>query len=680
AFTLLMDRMANLQIPGPRRPPLGVVVPLLLLVAACAAPRPAADPGRNVVQAFAREWERQDSAAYARMYGMLTAGTRKDVTAQAFTDRYAAVSDRMALERVRVAVGSTPQGAVGGSESVPVTVTYTTTYAGEFRRSFTITATLESGSWRLRWAPEQILPELAHGGHLREEHQLLHRGSILARDGSPLALTRDDALQVGVVTGKIKDEAALLKALAPPLGLTADEIKRRYGGGQPEWFMPVRLLPPGTPEQLHSELAAIPGVDARLVTARFYPQGSTAAHLLGYVGPDGRGRSGLEKSLDAILAGTPGGRLYVVDDQERETATVASRLPVAGSDVTLTIDLKVQQAAETAMKLDARVAVVAEDPRSGQLLAIASRPTFDPNAFVYGRDAEVAGYQSDPTSPLLFRATSGQYPAGSIFKPITAAAALGPGLITPQEKIGCPHHWEGYGPPGQDNHESGDLGAIDLSTAIARSCNTYFYEVGKRLNDRDPRLLGAVARSFGLGSPTGLRYVPEESGKVPSPRVPGDATNLAIGQGGLLVTPLQMANYMAALSAGGRLPVPTVVRVGAAVVGASPAPVTPVPSARAARVRQGDLTVILDAMRRVVADPVGTLHLAFSPGSPLFYGKSGTAETSPGAPDIWFVGGAELGNPSVVVAVVVEEKPNGVHSLDAATIGRRVLEAALKAA
>src|SRR5256886_5097377 len=193
--------------------------------------------------------------------------------------------------------------------------------------------------------------------------------------------------------------------------------------------------------------------------------------------------------------------------------------------------------------------------------SLASRPSYDLNLFVSGESAAIAALNADPKKPLLARATNGQYPTGSSFKPVTAAAALRKGLYRAGERIDCPAAWSGYGVV-QLNHETGNLGPIDMRTALARSCNTFFYELGKRLNDTKTDLLPNEALSFGLGKATDIDFVLEQAGIVPSPAWkqttfanpqdkvwnPGDATNLAIGQGYLLATPLQMANYSAALA------------------------------------------------------------------------------------------------------------------------------------
>jgi penicillin-binding protein 2 len=653
---------------------LGATVIASTLLGACGFGQAAQPPGPDAAVArFVAAWNRLDTGGYGAMYDLLDTGSRAKISQADFTARYRGVADRMFLLRVSARVGAVSRP--GGGATVSTTIAYRTRYVGDFTKRVTFPLTRVQGAWRVTWDAGLILPELAGDRHLRESHVLSRRASIVTSDGVPLAVTSDEGLQVGVVPGKVKDEPALLASLSKLLGMTSDQVKQAYAGGQPDWFMPVRTLPPGTSLDLHNQLSAIPGVDVRPVTVRYYPKHTAAAQLIGYVGPDGTAQAGLEKSLDAALAGTPGGRLWVVDGNETDVGTVAGRDPVPGRDVVLSLRWPVQRAAETALAVDPKDAVVAEDPRSGEILAIASHPAFDPNDFAFGNAAAVAGYAADAASPLLFRATSGQYPSGSTFKPITAAAALKAGVITPAQKLPCPATWLGLGPPGQVNHESDDLGDIDLATAIARSCNTYFYEVGKRLYGKDPTLLPAMARSFGLGRATGLRFVPQEAGAVPVLHGPGDATNLAIGQGGLLVTPLQMAGCTAALAEGGARVVPRVV-VGLRGAGGTDRQGFDRASAGTADVRPGDLPVLLAAMHRVVQDPSGTLYLGFRGVPVSLFGKSGTAETNAGPPDIWFVGGGPSDSPSVVVADVVEEKPGGVHSLDAAAIARQVILAA----
>src|SRR5262249_27323423 len=272
---------------------------------------------------------------------------------------------------------------------------------------------------------------------------------------------------------------------------------------------------------------------------------------------------------------------------------------------------------------------------------------------------------------------------------ITSAAALRTGALRPGERVDCPFRWTGYGPGWvQVNHETADLGLIDLRTALARSCNSFFYELGKRLNDKDPDLLPNTANSFGLGDGTDVDFIFESQGLVPSPAWkkaklatdptwnPGDATNLAIGQGYLLATPLQMANYVAAVANDGivwkpRLVVEVRDRAGT-VVKTFPKQVL-----HMADTKPTDLSLIRDGMRAVVADPDGTVYFPFRGYQVPVAGKSGTAETSTaGRVNAWFIGFAPFDAPKLAIATVYEqyaESPGHYGSQDAATATRKVL-------
>ena len=356
----------------------------------------------------------------------------------------------------------------------------------------------------------------------------------------------------------------------------------------------------------------------------------------------------------------------------------------------LSLNVALQRAAENALG-DRKGAIVAEDPWSGEIVAIASRPTYDLNAFVTGDATAIAKYSADPNKPLFNRATFGQYATGSSFKPVTAAAALREGLYKYGDKIDCPAKWTGYGPSWvQLNHETSDLGLIDMRTAIARSCNSFFYELGKRLNDRNPDLLPNAAKSFGLGRATDIDYVLEAEGIVPSPdwkqtyftnasdKVwnPGDATNLAIGQGFLLATPLQMANYAAALANDGIVWKPRLVTEIRDRSGASVKKFDKVIAGHAGATNT-ELSLIRDAMRAVVADTDGTVYFPFRTFPVSVAGKSGTAQT-PGDPNGWFIGFANFEAPSVAFAAVFEqfrESPGSFASQVAGTAVRATLGA-----
>lgn len=673
----------------------------------CEAVRPP-DPAA-AARAYAASWS---ELAYTELYERLTPAAQESIDRATFVSRYERIAVEMTLAAVEASVLEVLAVLDERGREDParrealLRAVFRTARVGDFEREIVLPLERQEDlSWRVAWTSAAIVPELVEDRLVRMTLLPTSRGRIVARDGTELA-TFGDGVIVGVVPGQIQDEPAFLASLAPLVRLSEGELRARYQGGQPDWFMPVRTLGPDTPPEVLERLRVIEGVLLQATRVRAYPQGALAAHLVGYVGEitaeelerfrgrgyragDLVGKTGLEATLEEVLAGAPGWRLGVVERDERPVATLAEQPPTPGLDVVLSIDPAAQRAAEAALSEEAKGAVVLIDAASGEVLALASWPSYDPNAFVFDDRAAVQRYVADEARPLFSRATHGQYPTGSAFKPITAVAALREGVLRAGERVPCPAVWTGYGERWRQlNHETGDLGPIDLRTAMARSCNTVFYELGKRLNDRDPLLLPETAMSFGLGRATDVDFVFEEAGLVPTPEwkrqalpndpvwLPGDATNLAIGQGFLLVTPLQMANYGAAVLNGGTVHKPRIVlrfqhRDGTVERDFAPETIGQ------ADVSPEHLALVRETMRAVVAEPQGTAYGPFL-GFPVeVLGKSGTAETAAGAPNAWFVGGAVHAGALIAVAALVEEKPGLRGSQDAARIARAALAAAL---
>ncbi len=678
------------------------------VVSACEAAPPAAEP---VARAYAAAWAVGD---YTAMFASLTDGARSRYGEDATIKRLPRIAEEMTLRALDVQAGAAthPAGPDGRPDprraSVPLSMAFQTARVGEFRArtelSLVLVGEKESAAWRIDWSPQAILPQLASGRLVRMARVPTSRGRILGRDGSELA-TFVDASVVGVVPGQIKNEAAMLASLSPIVALKPEDIKTKYTQSwvRPESFVPVKTIFDLTADA-RAKLSVIEGARLQPQRVRSYPTG-LAAQTIGYVGEAGEadaakradrgflpgdtvGKTGLEATLDDVLGGSFGWRLGIVESDGRAVETLAEAQPVPGQDAVLALDPAMQRAAESALG-DQKGAVVVEDPWSGEVQAIASRPSFDLGAFIR-QDAGVGQISADARKPLFNRATFGRYPTGSSFKPITAAAALRQGLYRPGERVDCPAVWTGYGPQWRQlNHETSDLGPIDLRTALARSCNSFFYELGKRLNDVNPDLLPQEAMSFGLGSGTDIDYVFEDAGLVPTKAWkaqqyandpagagwnPGDATNLAIGQGFLLATPLQMANYTAALANDGIVWRPRLVLELRDRAGATTKTFAKVEKGHA-QSAPTDLSLIRDGMRAVVTDPFGTVYFPFLGFAVPTAGKSGTAETTPGAPDAWFIGFAPFDRPALAIATILEEKPGLTGSQETAKISRAVLAA-----
>jgi len=691
---------------------LALLFTVAAVASACQEPGPPSP--EPIARAYAEAWQKGEAQA---MWALLTDESKQRVGEEGFIARLPRIAEEMTLKSLEAKTGSAsfakfPSGSPDPARAtVPLSVTFRTERVGDFSRETSLRLVLQGEKdkaiWRIDWTPEAILPRLAPGRLVRMTRLGTSRGRIVTRDGTELA-TFVEAAVVGVVPGQIKSEAGMLASLSAVLGLKPDEIKAKYTASwvRPDSFVPIRtVLDPA----VRDRVSVIEGVQTRPQRVRSYPSG-LASQTIGYTGEaseedaqkravhgvlpgDEIGKTGLEASLEDLIGGTFGWRLSIVEPSEQPVEMLGERLPVAGSDAVLSLDPALQRAAEAALG-EQRGAIVAEDPWTGEIHAIASRPSFDLNLFVRQDAAAIAKANADPNKPVFNRATNGQYTTGSAFKMVTAAAGLRQGLFKAGDRIECPARWTGFGPQwAQLNHETGDLGPLDLRTALARSCNSFFYELGKRLDQKGQDLLPNEAKSFGFGKATDIDFVFEAEGLVPSPAWkqqrfandpaqrgwnPGDATNLAIGQGFFLATPLQMANYASALANDGIVWKPRLVialqdRAGKLLKSYDKAELG------RASTTPTELSFIRDGMRSVVADPDGTAYFPFLGFQVPVAGKSGTAETStPGRVNAWFVGFAPFDAPKLAVAAVLEEfaeAPGRHGSQDSATATRKVLAA-----
>jgi penicillin-binding protein 2 len=521
---------------------------------------------------------------------------------------------------------------------------------------------------------------------LRWVRTLAPRGVIVDRTRRPLA-TSTEAVSAWVVSGEVPRDAwdGLLHRLVA-IGLYADVPAARRALALPRLypsFLPTRLqtnlsLPMLT--RLEEELTRLPGVYLEPEPVRTYPDGPAAAHLLGYLREinatelatrraqeyhlgDHIGKAGLERALESVLRGQEGGRQLEVDAYGRVLRTLQSVPPHPGQEVTLTIDWRVQQAAYTAMR-GHRGAVVVLAPRTGDLLALMSAPAYDPNGMA-GRLSPASHAWLRRTRAEYNRATLGCYPPGSVFKIVTAAAALEAGKVPAHATFYCPgiykdiHCWKRTG-----------HGSLSLTGAVAHSCNVAFMQLAERVGARS---LLAMARRFGLGEATRLPGLRESSGSLPDPALRhasrqrwqlGETLQVGIGQSALIITPLQSARIIAAIANGGQLVTPRLVaRLGDTLQPNTPPVSLNLRPATLQRIRRGLEAVVGEGTAQRL-DP--TLHIA---------GKTGTAQNPRGADHAWFVGYAPTEAPTVAVAVLVEHGGHGGET--AAPIAEQVIRAAL---
>ncbi len=425
----------------------------------------------------------------------------------------------------------------------------------------------------------------------------------------------------------------------------------------------------------------LPGLEVQVEPIRRYPNGTLAAHLLGYAGEindrelvtrealgyrsgDLIGRSGVERSYEELLRGVDGAEFVVVNAMGRRVSTLTEgppRPPVPGLNLTLTLDLKAQRALEEAMGDVERGAAVVLDPRDGGILALVSRPTFDPNEFSTGLSRERwEELSSGGSNPLLDRAIQGVYPPGSTFKIVTMVAALRSGIARPDTKMApCTGHFQ-FGGRSFGCWNPRGHGSLDFIGALQHSCDIYFYQIGLRLGLDE---LSRTARDFGLGEKTGVDLPEERRGLIPDAEWydrrwgkgkwrKGLMLNLAIGQGELLLTPLQLALMVAETANGGHALRPHIVKgVGGSrefhVQRPPPGGVEAAPEVWSA---------VHDALERVIQTGTGTA--ARLPGVRVA-GKTGTAQNPHGKDHALFVCYAPVEDPRVVIAMVVENSGHG---------------------
>ena len=557
---------------------------------------------------------------------------------------------------------------------------------------------------------------IAQGNAVRLVRLEAPRGDILDREGRVVATARP-AFGVTVMPSELRARDRTFAALGMLLDAEPAELGDKVGSPRGRRrFQAVRLAGDLTFDhraRVEAHLYALPGVSTDVRPRRDYVEGEFASHLLGTIGEIRReqlqsrafagyrsgevvGQTGVEKRLETDLRGRAGGRNVVVDVAGRVVKLLDEREPEPGGTITLTIDRDLQRVAEAGFLPDvlggpARMgALVALDPRNGDVLAMVSKPGFDPNDFAGGIDSATwRQLVGDEWRPLQNRAISGNYPPGSAYKPVVAAAALVDGVVTPETKKFCPGHFR-LGRRTYRCWRRAGHGWVDLRDALKMSCDVYFYELGRDLGiDR----IADFARAFGLGRKTGIDLPNEKSGLVPTKKwkerrlgeawMGGETISASIGQGFNLITPIQLAVAYAAIANGGVLVEPrTVLRreTDEGVIEAGePKVLGRLP------VAPEHLEMIRDALEAVVGEPRGTGGRARVPGVRVA-GKTGTVQvvrlkhTEDLEEDeipikfrdhAWFVAFAPVEAPEIVVAVLVEHGGHGGSA--AAPIAQRVL-------
>ncbi|MBX3025878.1 penicillin-binding protein 2 [bacterium] len=561
--------------------------------------------------------------------------------------------------------------------------------------------------WHLQVLHGEEMAALSENNRIRLRRDPATRGRVVDRYGA-VVIDSQASFDAVLVPEDARDLPSVVETLAPFLGQTTAETQAALdrAAGRPA-FQEVtikRNLAYDEVAAIETHQVELPGVSLRVTPSRVYPHGPSLAHVLGYVGevtqeeverhPNYRpgdvvGKAGLERQWEADLRGVEGGQQIEVDALGRELRVLDEAEAVPGHTLVLSVDLALQEAAERALG-DNAGAVVALDPRNGDVLAMVSEPSFDPNAFTGGiKPALWRELTTHPRHPLNARATQGQYPPGSTFKIIVAAAALEEGIVNPFTRIGCP----GYLAFG--NHtfrcwKHGGHGSVNVHDALVGSCDVFFYQVGSRLG---VDTIARYAREFGLGAPTGIEIGNERSGLMPDsawkkqrfkqPWQKGETLSVAIGQGAVTATPLQMAEAVATIATGVRYQ-PRLVQRVEAIDGSL---VREIPPRVAAKLEVRD--TVLKQVQEALVDVVsrGTGKNAKLPDIAVG-GKTGTSQvvtigrTRLKASQMkwnqrdhaWFVAFAPAEEPTIAIATLVEHADGGGGAV-AAPIAKEVLKA-----
>lgn len=647
------------------------------VVAATIEPTPEPNSPQAIALEFARNWEDGDIAALRSLFS--AAGQRKYAlgTVKAAYENLIA---RGSVTAVEITVSSFDE------QGAELAVRLDTEFFEVVEYTVNIGFETTTGSPLVVWSPASIHPALETGYVFANTLTFPRRGDIYDRNGEPLAITGEVRF-VGLNRGLVLNRQTVTDELLD-FGFTREVIDRAFNSplGLTQ-RVTVGLAGADRTEDVADLIRSTPGTMVWIQPQRAHPLGAAAAHVvgytreytadelealvgLGYEAGDRRGAVGIEAAMDAVLAGRSGAELRITDGAGETIEIVYSREFIEGQDVVTTLDVDILRAAYAQLGDKAGAAVVL-DPRTNEILALNSSPSYDPDAFEHGDDVAIAAILELPDFPLTNRATHGLYSAGSTFKLVTAAAGLAFGGYTATDRIYCGSVWDGVDPP-RYNWE-GAQGPLTIAEALKRSCNTVFYEIAFQLYNIDKDALSETARAFGYGSETGVVGLFEEAGLVPDNAwkvaergeiwFPGDSVNLGIGQGDLLITPLQLANAYSTIVAED-LRAPVIISTETAVSRGPP----PVTAEQADYLRSG---------LEMVTGPGGTASWAYwSRGYTDFAGKSGTAEDTGNQQHVLFVAYAPKDDPVAVAAVILDEGFSG--SIEVGPLARELVLAVME--
>ncbi len=660
--------------------------------------------------AFLNAWAQKD---YGGMYSLLSSLSRDAIAQEDFAARYRDAAGQMTLRELSTKIlASLPKGEL--EAEVQFQVTFKTALVGEITRDIIMPLRFEKGRWTVSWDDGLILPELKGGNSLYMDYKIPSRANIYDRNGLAFA-AQMDAVALGIIPGQITDESTLLRQLSALFSRHPESIRAQYQAAQPDWYVPLGEISAEDYQARYNVLSGLGGLVQKTYQTRYYRNGVLGApHAVGYIssiqaeeleeyralgyrGDERVGRTGLELWGEKYLMGKRGGTLYVTTPGGQIAGTLAESESAPGQAIYSTLDREFQQQVAKAMG-DLAGAAIAMDINTGEVLAFVSTPAFDPNLFDptnFNFSHALEATLANPYRPLLNRVTQGLYPPGSSFKVVNVAAGLKSGLFNRESTFECTGYWDELGQDFIKKDWTVDKGlpphgTLILPQALTYSCNPYNYHIGYELFKIDPEYLPKFARELGFGKPTGIMGLLEGTNEEVGGLVPdakwkqanigeawsaGDQVNMAVGQGFLQVTPLQMAVIYAALGNGGTLYRPQLVS-SIAAPGEEPVYKFEPEAVGAFPITSEQLDIIREGLYGVVNDRDGTARNAMVGLQVKVFGKTGTAEDPfIGKPHAWFIGVTQANRedkPDMVVAVVLDNRGEG--SEWAAPIFRRIVE------
>lgn len=635
---------------------------------ACSKPSP-----KEPADAYLDAWKQ---GKYQDMYQLLSSKSQSSINQEDFVNRYSNIFSAIRLQSLEIAA---QEIIIEDDEAyLPFKAEFHTNTVGTFEYEYTLPLVLEDKQWKIAWSPSLIFPLMDEGDKVRIAQHSAKRGSITDRDGNPLAVD-GPAYTVGAKPSAIPDTDNFIKTLAPLIEMDESAIRKildqKWVKDNPDLFVPIKNLPFNISEDYKNELLNVKGVmlSSKSHITRQYSMEQAFAHVTGYVqrinqdeveekssegyeAEDLIGRQGIEAALEENLRGRRGYTLYIEDKEGEQKAIIAQVEAQDGSNVMLTLDPDLQITAYEALK-GHKGSAIALNPATGEILAMVSQPSFDPNVFPVGvSPSSWKAISQDPNHPLVNRCLQSLYPPGSVFKPFTAAMALELGAITPETVVAEAQKEEWIPTPSwtappirRVPHPAGE---VNLRNAIVWSDNIYFAWTGLKIGYKD---FQSFAQRYGLGKSLPFTLPVKASQIKNSTTQWSDAllANSSYGQGEMLVTPLQMAVMYTAFYNGGNMMLPQIVKEVRTASNQVVESLQPRPWLEGVIARQ-QVETLLPMLVDTVEDPTGTAHKVKIPGLTIA-GKTGTAQVGDKTQEIaWFIGFTLNTEKPLLVCVALE--------------------------